>query len=424
MLKKKLWIIACCLAVACSGNNSGVSYEFTAVRRGTLERSVSSSGTISPVSTARVLSQMSGKVERVFVDFNDTVQRGDILAELNTDMLRLRREQQHAAVLKARANHRLQLLNYQNQLALAERDLISEFELLSSRTNLENLEADLAVAEANLRAIETEINQFAFITSPIDGIVLDRRINEGDSVTDSSSSGAASIFILAENLSEMQIEANIGELDIAAIYRGQAVRFTLESLPGRRFSGEVENLRLAPAIVNNVVSYTVIIRVENHDGTLLPGMTCAVEFIVERTENALLVSNTALRFQPTGLSADEIDEMVFYAGLGFLTDDQRIAAVESRDQTQANSSQAADSSNTGIAAILTGGGRNTRPRAIQGQARATGTQEGMRNLWYIADNGSLQVMRVRTGVTGSSTTEIFALEDIEGREFILRERLQ
>ena len=411
------------LAAACSGNNSHVSYEFTTVRRGTLERSVSSSGTISPVSTARVLSQMSGKVERVYVDFNDTVQRGDILAELNTDMLRLRREQQSAAVIKARANYRLQNLNYQNQRALAERDLISEFELLSSRTNLENLEADLAVAEANLRVIETEINQHAFITSPIDGIVLDRRINEGDSVTDSSSSGAASIFTLAENLREMQIEANIGELDVAAIYRGQAVRFTLESLPGRRFTGEVENLRLAPVIVNNVVSYTVIIRVENHDGSLLPGMTCAVEFIVERAENTLVVSNTALRYQPTSLSSEEIDEMIFYASLGFLTEDQQIAAMDTREHARENTPQTARSAQTGIAALFTGGGRAARPTAIQGRARATGTQEGMRSLWYLDDNGNLQMVRVRTGVTTGTTTEIFALEDIEGREFILRERI-
>ena len=376
------------LLLACSTNNSRAFYEFTTVRRGNIERSVSASGTIHPVSTARVLPQMSGKVERIFVDFNDTVQRGDILAELNTDLLRLRRDQQRAAVLKARANYELQLLSYNSQVALAARDFISEFELLTGKTTLDNMAADLAVAEANLRVIETEINQHAFITSPIDGVVLDRRINEGDTVTDSSTSGSASIFTLAESLSEMQIEANIGELDVAFIYIGQPVRFTLESMSGRHFTGEVENIRLVPIVVNNVVSYTVIIKVENHDGSLLPGMTCAVEFIVQRSENTMLVANAALRFQPSN-------------------------QAESSSQGQ----------RTGIVALLTGGGRNIRPRAIQGQARATGEQEGLRNLWYAGENGSLEVMQVRIGISSGSATEIFADEDLEGREFILRERI-
>jgi len=439
----KAKVIIICLVLlsflpsACSGNNSNVTYEFATVRRGTVERTVSSSGTIRPVSTVRILPQMSGKVEKIYVDFNDTVRRGEILAELNTDMLRLRREQQYSAVLIARANYELQLLNHNNQVILAERNLISEFELRTSRTNLENLAANLSAAENNLRVIDTEINQFAFITSPIDGIVLDRMINEGDSVSDSSSSGSASIFTLAENLSEMQIEASIGELDVASIYQGQAVRFTLESLPGRRFNGIVTNIRLVPAVVNNVVSYTVIIRAENPDGSLLPGMTCAVEFIVARNENTLLVSNAALRYQPTSLSAEEIDEKLFYADLDHMTEIQRTRAVEARNNAAlSQASSSTQNERTGIVALLTGGGRNTRPRGTQAQARAVGDQEGVRYLWYINDNGTLDVIRVRIGIVTGTNTEIFVLEssveaegqssypgDIEGRQFISRERL-
>jgi len=409
------------LTAACSGSNAAVSYEFTTVRRGTLERSVSSSGTINPVSTARILPQMSGKVEKIFVDFNDTVKRGDILAELNTEMLRLRRDQQYAAVRKARANYRLQLQNYNSQLALADRDFISEFELLNSVTSLENLAADLEVAETNLRVIETEINQHAFITSPIDGIVLDRRINEGDTVTDSSSSGAASIFTLAENLREMQIEANIGELDVAAVYIGQAVRFTLESLPGRRFNGEVENIRMVPVVANNVVSYTVIIRVDNHDGSLFPGMTCAVEFIVARAENAQMISNAALRYTPTGLSPEEIEEKVFFASLDLMDEEQRAAAITERNQDVVNAARTAQNQRSGVVALLTGGGR-TRPVVIQGRARTADVPEGVRNLWYLSDTNTLEVIQVRIGIVTNSGTEIFTSEDINGRQFILRER--
>jgi len=314
--------LLCLVLVACSGGNPAVNYEFTNVRRGTLERTVMSSGTIHPVSMIRVLPLMSGKVERILVDYNDIVSRGDILAELNTDMLRLRREQMQAAVVRARASYELQALNYRNQRTLFERDLISEFELLTSRTNVNNLAADLAVAEANLRVTETEIYQHAFIVSPIDGIVLARNINIGDTVTDSTSANTTPIFTLAENLREMQIEATVSELDVAMIHRGQPVRFSLESLPGRSFNGEVETLRLIPTVTNNVVSFTVIIRVENHDGSLLPGMTCMVEFIVERSEDVLMVPNAALRYQPTTLSEERIADMLFNAALGELDDEE------------------------------------------------------------------------------------------------------
>jgi len=422
---------------ACSGNRTGaISYEFTEIRRGTLERTVTSTGTINPIATVRVLPQMSGKVERIFVDFNDVVRRGDILAELNTDMLRLRREQQHASVLKARANHELQLVIYNNQRALAERNLISEFELLTSRTTLNNLAADLAVAEANFRAIETEINQFAFITSPIDGIVLDRRINIGDTVVDSSSNNSSNMFTLAENLREMQIEALVGELDIVSIRSGQAVRFSLESLPGRSFNGQVETVRKTPVVSNNVVSYMVIIKVENLDGSLLPGMTCAVEFIVERSENVLMVSNAALRYQPTNLSEERIADMVFNASLANLSEERRLAAIETRAQVMAQNAAHGtnQNANSGLQNLMMGGQQNARmiagSRQLTGGARQAPQAQGrnapapvMRNLWYINGEGQLNVMQVQVGISSGSFTEILNMDDIEGKRVILRERI-
>jgi HlyD family secretion protein len=405
------------------------SYEFTAVRMGSLERTVSSSGTINPVAAVKVLPRMSGKVEAVYVDYNDAVRKGDILAELNTDMLRLQRDQQAAAVQKARANYELQLINYRNQEVLAEKNFISEYELRTSRTSLNNQAADLAVAEANLRVIETEINQYAYITSPIDGIVLDRNINSGDTVVDSSSNNSSSIFTIAENLREMQIEASVGELDVTSIHKGQAVRFSLESLPGRRFSGLVETLRMVPVVSNNVVSYTVIINVENRDGSLLPGMTCAVDFIVESSENVLMAANAALRYQPTGLSAEQIAEMVFNAGLANMSDEQRQTALEARGQAQAAAQSARQNSNTGITGLMMGpqggqrmgGGRQAQ--GAQGQGSGARNAVVMRNLWFINGEGKLDVIQVRTGISDGSFTEIYSDDDLEGREFILREKL-
>jgi HlyD family secretion protein len=415
-------VLLAVLPCACSGEKTGpASYEFTNVRRGTLERTASSSGTINPVAIVKVLPRMSGKVEKVFVDHNDAVKIGDILAELNTDVLRLQREQQSAAVTKVRANYNLQQTSFRSQQILAERNLISEFELQTSQTSLENLAADLAVAEANLRVIETEINQFAYITSPIDGIVLGRNINVGDTVVSSSGSSSTSIFTLAENLREMQIEASVSELEVTSIYKGMAVRFTLESLPGRRFTGTVENLRLIPVVSNNVVSYTVIINVENHDGVLLPGMTCAVNFIVQQSEDVLLVPNAALRYEPSSLSAEQIDEMVFIAGLANMDDEQRKAAIEAREQTQA-AVQTRQNTNSGLMGLLSGQTTNRPPpRPESGAGRAADVV--MRTLWYINDSGRLEVIQVQTGISNGALTEIRSTEDLEGKQVILRERL-
>ncbi|GHV89829.1 hemolysin secretion protein D [Spirochaetia bacterium] len=420
------------------GAKAGVGvYDFTTITRGTLEKTVSSSGSLKPVSTVKVLPRMSGKVEKINVDYNDIVRRGDVIAELNTDMLRLQREQQLAQVIKSRANYELQLVNYRNQEALAEKKLISEYELKTGKTTLDIQAAELSASEASLRVIETEINQYAFITSPIDGIVLERNISVGDTVVDSSNSNSTSIFTLAENLEEMQIEAAVGELDIASIHKGQSVRFTLESLPGRNFTGVVEMLRMVPTVQNNVVSYTVIINVENRDGTLLPGMTCAVDFIVERRENILMAPNAALRYQPTGLGAAEIAEMVFNAGLKNMDEDQRKAAIEARAQTKTTLASVPQAqTGTGIAGLVGGGGTGGPPMGGPGGGRVmpSGSQGGgrpaaagntvvMRNLWYLNGEGKLEVMRVQAGISNGTSTEIRSTEDLEKIQIILREKI-
>jgi HlyD family secretion protein len=447
------------LAAGCAGKNGGgaKTYDFTQIRRGSIEKTVSSSGSLNPVSTVKVLPRMSGKVEKINVDFNDQIRRGDVIAELNTDMLRLQREQQLAQVVKSRANYELQLINYRNQEALAAKNLISEYELKTGKTNLDIQAAELSAAEANLKVIETEINQYAFITSPIDGIVLERNINEGDTVVDSSSSNSTSIFTLAENLEEMQIESWVGELDIASIYEGQPVRFTLESIPGRNFAGTVESKRLMPSVQDNVVSYKVIVNVQNRDGSLLPGMTCAVDFIVERKEDILLASNAALRYQPTGMSAAEINDMVFAASLRGMDETQRAAASETRNRRSPAGSENAGSGSPpagpgangqaagGLTGLLGGGNIPGGGRMGMGPGGAGGRQtaggrsgatQGAQDpvqaappkpLWFIGEAGKLEVVLVRAGTTDGSSTEIVPLEAgalTDGSQIILRERVK
>jgi len=405
----------------CTGTKTETAnYEYTTIRRGNLERTVTSSGTINPVATVKVLSQMSGKVEKVHVNDNDIVNAGDILAELNTDVLRLRQSQQLAAVRRSRANYELQLMTYRTQESLLEKNLISEFEYRTSLNTLENLAAELEVAETNLMVIETEINQYAYIVSPINGIVLSRHINAGDIIVDSSSNNSTNLFTLAENLSEMQITASVGELDVVSINRGQAVRFTLESLPGRRFTGTVENIGMIPVVSSNVVNYTVKIAVENHDGVLYPGMTCAVNFVVQQSENVLVVANAALRYQPSGLSTDQIEEMEFIASLANMDEEQQQTAIEARIQTLSDRG-ASQSSSSGLVGLLTGARTRPEPRPPSGG----GTRAAIvyRNIWYMNNEGKLEVIQVQTGISTSSQTEIISTLDLEGKQVISRERL-
>jgi HlyD family secretion protein len=240
----------------------------------------------------------------------------------------------------------------------------------------------------------------------------------------------------------MQIEAGVGELDIPSIHQGQGVRFTLESLPGRSFSGIVESLRLMPSIQDNVVSYTVIINVDNQDGALLPGMTCAVEFIEEQRENVLVVPNAALRYQPSGMGADEIADRVFSAGLAGMDEPQRAAALEARERMKAAGSAAEAAAprpvrNTGLTGMMMpqgpGRGQNRNTAGAGGQrgladgASLPGqeTRGPSKPLWFIDETGKADCILVRTGITDGSFTEIRALhEDIEGRRIILREKVQ
>jgi HlyD family secretion protein len=425
---------------ACSSKNKAAVYEYTSITRGSIEKTVSSTGTLNPVATVKVLAQMSGRVETIHADFNTLVKKGDILAELNTDLLRLQREQQYNQVLTAQANYELKLLDYQNQEKLAEKNLISEYELKTTKTNLAVQAAQLAAAQSSLKQIDTEINQYAYITSPINGIVLERGVSEGDSVSSSSNGSSTSIYTLAENLTEMQIESYVGELDISSIREGQEASFTLEALPGKLYSGMVQSKRLMPTVKDNVVSYNVIVGVSNSDGSLLPGMTCSLEFIEERRENVLLVPNAALRYQPTALSQDEIDNLKFAATLENMDEEQKTAATAERDEAkkQAPVPGAQNTSQAGISGLLggmpqgmrgAGGNRGSRPGgASQTSAETVQTPlSAPKALWYSDSAGKPACIMVRTGLSNGARTEVIPLSqnvNLQEIKIILREKVE
>jgi HlyD family secretion protein len=431
--------------VSCERKSSvAPAYETQTLRRGSIVKTVSSTGSLKPIATVNVLAQMSGKADRVLVDYNDEVKKGDTLVILNTDTLRLQRDQLQAQVKKARSAYELQLINYENQEKLAERNLISQYELRQSRNQLESQIADLALAESNLQVIETEINHYAFITSPIDGIVLVRSINEGATVVEGASANSTAIFVIAENLREMQIESWVGELDINSIREGQEVRFTLEALPGRIFSGAVSSKRLSPSTQDGVVSYNVIIAVDNEDLSLLPGMTCNVDFIEDSRENALLISNAALRYTPSSLSAAEAEALVAA---------KRPEGTQNNGGTQQNNS--AQRSGGGIPGLspntggfggmpgsrgIPGAGQTSRAQggvspgsAPSGGASPGGSSPGStpplpKPLWFQNAEGKFDCILVTAGISDGSVTEVsspaLTEEIIANTKFIIRERVK
>ncbi|PKL23992.1 MAG: hypothetical protein CVV47_12065 [Spirochaetae bacterium HGW-Spirochaetae-3] len=441
-------VVAAAMLVLISGKKDGSkaegeSYAFATIARGSIESVVSSSGTLSVVSSVSVLAQMSGRLETVAVDYNDSVRKGQVLATINTDLLRLQAKVAQSAVDKARANYELEALDAKNAESLFSKDLLSEYDLQASRSTLEVARAELAASLASLEEIETEINQYAIITSPISGVVLERDVDAGQSVVGGSSSSSTSLFTIAEDLSRMQIEAEVDELDIGAIRVGQDVRFTVEADPGNAFTGAVKSIRLVPETTDNVVYYTVIILADNESGKLLPGMTASVTFIEQRKDDILVVPNSALRFTPTELSDEEIAKARFLAGLGALSAAERADAearyderLESADAPQAPAAAKAG----GLTSLMGGAGAGGRPMGGMGgpgfggppDARTSAASSGApvreaaakKTLWYVDDSGRLAALLVETGASDGSKTEIVGAEGLEGTKVISKIEVQ
>ncbi|WP_319561148.1 efflux RND transporter periplasmic adaptor subunit [Marispirochaeta sp.] len=263
----------------CTHKKGETEYVFVTIERGDIENTVSSSGALEPVGQVEVLSQMTGTVEKIYADYNDTVTKGMRLIDLNTDLLEIQARAAEASVLEAQATFDHTLLEYNNNLVLFEKKLLSDFDLHDSRTKLDIAAAQLTSAKAKLEEIKIELDQYALILSPITGIVLERSVEEGDTVV--SGTIATTLYTLAKDLSRMEIMANVDELDIRRIREGQSVRFTVDAYSNDTFSGSVYQIRLMPTTEDNVVTYTVVVNAENPDSKLLPGMTANIDFLVE-----------------------------------------------------------------------------------------------------------------------------------------------
>ena len=336
-------------------------YRFATVERGDVEYLVSSTGKLEPVTKVAVGTQVSGIISEILVDFNDQVQKGQVVARIDPTLL-------ESAVRDAQANLARNLAQFQqlqseyNRIEKLSREgLVSQTEYDTAKYSLEVGRETVSSSEIALARAKQNLS-YATIYAPISGTVIERNVDVGQTVAASFS--APQLFLIANDLRRMQILATVDESDIGRIREGQSVRFRVQAYPDRTFEGTVRQVRLQSTLVENVVNYTVVVDVENKDRLLLPGMTATVDFSVEMATDVLKIQNSSLRFRPTA-------EM--------------------------------------LATLRESGGR--RPGSSEAGVRGA-------RLWILGADGKLSVIPIETGLTDGQWTEISGEGIEEGKEAI------
>jgi HlyD family secretion protein len=363
------------------------AYRFATVQRGNIQSTVSATGTLNAVTTVSVGTQVSGQVSQLLVDFNDHVKKGELLARIDPTLAQ-------QAVTDAQAN----VEKAQAQALYASRDFTRNKELTSAglvaKSAYEQSQSAADVANAEVRSARVALDRarqnlaYTNIYAPIDGVVVERNVQQGQTVAASLS--APQLFLIANDLSQMQILAQVGESDIAQIKEGQPVEFTVQALQGQTFKGVVKQVRLQSATTDNVVNYTVVVSVDNPQGKLLPGMTARVNFLTKAAENVLEVTNAALRYKPTDAQLAEL---------------------------KANAPKTSTATATTTAATSTATRDRSAWRSRNGGS-AAGNGGSFGTLYYLDANGKLAMTHVRTGVTDGTTTEVRGKDLKEGMKVI------
>lgn len=317
-MKKKIILIIAALIMAALlfliGKkifSSNDEYITAPLRRATITKIIEASGTINPVQTATVGAQVSGKITGVYVDFNSPVTKGQLLAEIDTSLFQASVDQQRASIENSKAQlRRLEAttnydkLMYERYKNLLKKGYVSKAEVdqleatyLADLANIQAQKAQIRQSEASLRTAESNLG-YTKIISPVDGVIISKNVEVGETVA--SSFQTPELFSVAEDLTEMQIEANVSEADIGNVSVGQEADYTLDGYPNEVFKGHVDQVRLSSTNTSNVVTYTVVISVRNEDLKLKPGMTANVLITVDKKENILTAINPALKFTPLG----------------------------------------------------------------------------------------------------------------------------
>ena len=272
-----------------------IKFELTTVQVDTIRNSVTATGTIEPVTKVEVGTQVSGIISKIYVDYNSVVKKGDIIAELDRTNLTSELNSARANLASAKSELDFQQANYERYRTLNEKGLVSKTEYETAYLSYRKASESYRMMTENVKKAETNIG-YATITSPIDGVVLSKAVEEGQTVA--SSFSTPTLFTIAQDLTDMRVIADIDEADIGEVREGQRVTFTVDAFPNDTFRGIVTQVRQEATVESNVVTYEVVISAPNNDLKLKPGLTANVTIYTLEKNNVLAVSNKALRFTP------------------------------------------------------------------------------------------------------------------------------
>ena len=365
-------------------------YKTQVLAKGDVTQTVSANGTLNPVTLVSVGTQVSGTVKKLHVDFNDQVKAGQVLAELDDAIYSAQVRQSDASFASAQASLALARANEARMKELFRQEYVSRQELDQAVQARESAEAQARLARAQNDRDRANLG-YSVIRSPVAGVVVDRQVDVGQTVA--ASFQTPTLFKIAQDLTQMQIYTTFAEADIGAIKVGQAVRFNVDAFPNRSFKGAVKQIRLNPTTTQNVVTYNVVVEVDNPDQILLPGMTAYVNIVVAQKKDVLLVPNAALRFKP-GSDADKSAKPAA----------ERMPPPPGMDQA--------------------GGG----PRPGAGDPAAASGQRGKRKdtasgTVYVVNGEKLKPLSVQIGITDSRNTEITGGELKAGDRVVVGENI-
>lgn len=299
--------------IALANGKAKPKYKLGKVERNTIIETVEASGIINPVKTVSIGSQVSGIISAIYVDFNSQVKEGQVLAQIDPALLQAQVDKAQGDLNAARANYQktksilaYDEVNYQRYKRLYKKRYVAKGDVdlaeatyKSDRAQLNAMSGQIAQSSATLQNNLTNL-RYTKIISPVNGVIVSRAVDVGQTVA--ASFQTPTLFTVAKDLTKMQIEVSVSEADIGKVKVGQKVQYNLDGYPNETFAGKVSQVRLSPTTVSNVVTYTVIVQINNDDGKLKPGMTANVSIITNQKSNVLSVENAALRFTPVEIT--------------------------------------------------------------------------------------------------------------------------
>ena len=378
-------VLAILLIKPFAKKETAVTFDTVKVEKGSITNTVTATGTIEAIITVEVGTQVSGILQHVYVDFNDNVKQGQLLAKLDETSLKAQLEQSQSQVDQAQAQLNFQEATYNRLKVLFDKKLIAQADYDQALYNYENSKAALNNTKSNLARSKVNLD-YATITSPIDGVVLNRAVEEGQTVA--ASFNTPTLFTIVNDLTQMEVQTSVDEADIGKVKQHQRVEFTVDAYPEMKFEGNVSEVRLQPVTTNNVVTYVVILSAPNPEKKLMPGMTASAIIYVEERTNTLVLSGKAINFKP---DAAYMTKMMANMQAGVAGRNSAQAAIP--EKTDAGISAAAGTSPQGMPPAGMSPGAGQMP-------------DGTKTVWVKDDKGAIHPVPVSIGINNGSKIEI------------------